>query len=234
MVSGRFAELILNGVKTTTIRLGKVIPKSSLVIIHSEGRPIAEAVIKSVVYKKVGELTEEDAKRDGYRSLEELLKDLERIYNVKISPEDIVTVIEFEVVKRLSDINPEDVYLGFSPQTIVLLANRYLRNSLSDEERKVIEALLRYRSIRTASIKLYGSLQKRWIIRRVLRMLLAKLIDRGIIEVDDKSIERLAAISGFWRRYLYEKRGKSGSVVKGAYDDRGREEEERGEQEEKK
>lgn len=52
MVKGKFAELILAGKKTTTIRLGKVVPRSSEVIIHSNGRPIAEAKIKNTMLQK--------------------------------------------------------------------------------------------------------------------------------------------------------------------------------------
>jgi len=206
MVKGKFAKLILEGVKTTTIRLGRVIPKSSEVIIHSEGRPIAEARIKNVVYKKVKELTEDDARRDGYPSLEDLLRDLRNIYKVDIGAEDEVTIIEFEVVKRLDKLDDADPYLGLEPHTIALLANRYLGDQLTEEEKNVVGALLKHKSIRTASIKLFGTLNKRWAIRRVLKRLLAKLIDRGVISVSEEALQKLAMISGFWRSYLAKRR----------------------------
>ncbi|MEM0489993.1 MAG: ASCH domain-containing protein [Ignisphaera sp.] len=208
MVKGRFARLILEGVKTTTTRLGKVIPRLRTVIIHSDGKPIAEALIKNVTYKKVCELTDEDAKRDGYNSVEELLNDLRNIYGRDIHQEDVVSIIEFEITKKFSDINPKDIYLGFSPHTIAILANRYLKDVLDEEEKRIVEYILRYRSIRTTALKLFGSLEKRWIIRKTLRKLLAKLLDRKVINVDDNTIEKLAEISTFWRRYLMEKKNR--------------------------
>lgn len=207
MVKGRFAKLILSGVKTTTIRLGKVIPKCREIIIHSEGRPIAEAKIKNTIYKKVKELTDEDAKKDGYSSVDELLNDLKNIYGVDIKPDDDVTIIEFEVTRKFSDIDIADPYLGFSPHTIALLANRYLKDSLTDEEKKIIDGVLRYRSIRTTAMKLFKSLSKRWIVRLVLKRLLAKLIDRGVISIDEETLNKLSSVSIFWRKYLIRKKG---------------------------
>ncbi|MEM3980342.1 MAG: ASCH domain-containing protein [Ignisphaera sp.] len=205
MIKGKFARLILTGKKTTTIRLGRVVPKSSEVIIHSNGRPIAEAKIKNIIYKKVKELKEEDAIRDGYSSLQELLSDLRNIYKVDINPDDEVTIIEFEVTKKFDDIDISDIYLGFSPHTIAVLANRYLRDVMSKDERNVVEHMLRYKSIRLSTIKMFGSLNKRWIIRNTLRSLLIKLIVKGIIAIDQEILEKLATISSFWRRYLVEK-----------------------------
>lgn len=213
MVKGRFARLILEGVKCTTIRLGRVIPKCSEVIIHSNGRPIAEAKIKNVIYKKVKELTEEDAKKDGYSSLHELLDDLKRIYRREVGSEDDVTIIEFEVVKNLSDIDVNDVYLGFAPTTIALLASRYLKNMLTDEEKAVTEGILRYKSIRATTIRLYGSLERRWFIRKLLRRLLVKLIDKEVIKVDNETLEKLAAVSGFWRQYLVQRKNRDGEKI---------------------
>jgi hypothetical protein len=211
MVKGKFAKLILEGRKTTTIRLGRVIPKAREIIIHSEGRPIAEAVITNVIYKKVKELTEEDAKHDGYESLDELLKDLKNMYGTDIKPDDEVTIIEFSVVKRFDNIDATDVYLGFSPLTIALLANRYLKNKLSGEERRIIDAILRYKSIRTVALKLYGSLNKRWVVRRTLRYLLARLVDEEVVKVDEESLKKLANISSFWRKYLEKRKAGQGT-----------------------
>jgi len=202
MVKKRFIEAILSGRKKTTIRLGRVVPKVKDIIIHSGGRPIAKAIIKNVIYKKISELTNDDAYRDGYENVDELIKDLEEIYGRKISPDDIVTIIEFDVVKRIDDIDINDIYLGFSPLDIAKLANRYLNNVLSEEEIRIIDALLRYKSIREASIKLFGSLEKRWKIRRVLRKCLALLIEKHIIKVDPQILEKLSTISKWYRGIL--------------------------------
>jgi hypothetical protein len=85
MVKKEFAELILKGVKTTTIRLGKVVPRSREIIIHSGGRPIAKAIIESIEYKKVKELTVEEANSDGYERMEWSLR-LKRNFIMDIKP----------------------------------------------------------------------------------------------------------------------------------------------------
>jgi len=211
MIKGKFAELILAGKKTTTIRLGRVVPKSNEVIIHSNGRPIAEAKIKNVTYKKIKELTDEDAKKDGYSSLQELLNDLKNIYKTDLDINIEVTVIEFEVIKRFDEIDVKDIYLGFSPHTIAVLANRYLRDILSKDERNVVNHMLRYKNIRITTIKMFGSLNKRWVTRNILRRLLAKLMDKGVINIDQGVLEKLATVSIFWRRYLRKKIGANTS-----------------------
>ncbi len=207
MVKGRFVDLILSGRKRSTIRLGKVIPRYSEVIIHGGGRPIAKARIVRVVHKKVRELTEEDARKDGYGSLDELLKDLERVYGRKISPDDTVTIIEFEVEKTFTDLNPEDVYLGLSPIDVARIAYRYLRNELSKEDLRILDAVMRYRSIREASIKLFGTLSKRWLIRKVLRRCLKRLIEKGILKVDRDKLEKVASLSPYLRDVLERSSG---------------------------
>ncbi|WP_342788264.1 ASCH domain-containing protein [Desulfurococcus sp.] len=181
MIKGRFTEYILTGKKRSTIRLGCVIPRYKEVFIHGGGRPVAKAMITSVVYKRVCQLTEEDAHRDGYSSVEELLKDLEKVYNRKIAPSDVVTIIEFEVIKSLLDLSMQDIYMGLSPADIASLAYRYLEKELSKDELRIIDAVIKHGSIREASLKLYGSLNKRWIIRRTLRNCLRILIEKGII-----------------------------------------------------
>jgi len=194
MIKGRFVEALMNGVKRATIRLGHVVPRYRDVIIHGGGRPVAKAVITNVIYKKVRDLTDEDAKKDGYNSVKELIEDLERIYNRKISSDEEVTIIEFEVTAALNQLKDDDVYLGLSPVDIAALARRYLWNALNENERKIIDSVLRYRSIRETSIKLFGSLNKRWIVRRVLRKCLRELVERKLIRVQhghgDEEIKR--------------------------------------------
>ncbi|MEM1608187.1 MAG: ASCH domain-containing protein, partial [Ignisphaera sp.] len=210
------ADLILSGLKTTTIRLGRVVPKSKEVIIHSGGRPVAKAVIEGVEYKRVGELSDEDAKRDGYQSVDELIKSLERIYKTKISSNDIVTIIRFRVVKKFNEIDTDDVYLGLEPIDIARLAHRYIFDELSEKDRRIVEEMLRSRSIRTVAIKMFGSLNKRWIVRKTLRKCLAKLVWKGVIKVDEDSLRKLAEVSGFWKRvyldYVKSRRGEEGST----------------------
>ena len=208
MVKGRFVKDILEGRKRATIRLGKVVPRYDEVIIHGGGRPIAKARIVRVVHKRVRELTEEDARKDGYSSVEELIRDLEKIYGVKLSSDDYVTIIEFEVVQRLDNLNPEDVYLGLSPVDLARIAYRYLRNELSPNDLRILDAVMRYRSIREAAIRLFGSLGKRWIIRKVLRRCLRRLIEKGILEVDRDKLREVAQISPVLRDVVEKEGGE--------------------------
>jgi hypothetical protein len=53
--------------------------------------------ITDVGIKRLGELTESDARRDGFCSLDELFETLMDIYP-RIEPQDPVTIIGFEVV----------------------------------------------------------------------------------------------------------------------------------------
>ncbi len=180
MMRGEYARLLLSGQKRATIRLGKVIPKYDEVIIHSWGRPIAKAKITKVTYKKVRELTDEDAKKDGFNSKEELIKELRRVYG-DVKPNDLVTIIELEIIQRFDELIPEDPYLGLKPADIGRLALRYLRNDLSNEELKILEELGKGKSIRQVAKELTGSPLNRGRVRSILRRALALLIKKGII-----------------------------------------------------
>lgn len=131
--------------------------------------------------------------------LQELLNDLKNIYKADIDIDTAVTVIEFEVIKKFDEIDIRDTYLGFSPHTIAVLANRYLRDILSKDERNIVEHMLRYKSIRATTVKLFGSLDRKWITRSILRRLLKKIIDKGIINIDQGVLEKLAAVCIFGR-----------------------------------
>ncbi len=181
MVKGKFVDDILRGRKRATIRLGKVNVKYKELIVHGGGRPVAKVRVKNVVYKRVRELTDEDARLDGFRSVRELIAELEKVYGKKLSPDDYVTIIEFEVVQDLSKLEPEDPYLGLEPGDIARLGLRYLGDELSEEERKILRDLTMTNSIRATAYRLYGDLGKRWRVRRVLRRVLNELLRRGLI-----------------------------------------------------
>ena len=181
MVKGDFVDLILQGKKTTTIRLGRVIPRYDEMIIHGGGRPVAKVKVKNIVVKRVKELTDEDARKDGFSSVDELVKNLEEVYETKISGDDIVTIIEFEVVQRFDKLVPEDPYLGLQPADVARLAMRYLRSELSREELKILEKVAKRNSIRAVTIELFGTLNRRWYVRKILRKCLRMLLSRGIL-----------------------------------------------------
>ncbi len=179
MIKGKYIDDILSGRKKATIRLGKWRPKFDEVIFHGGGRPFAIAKITKVEYKKVNELTEEDAKMDGFGSLKELLSDLKKVYP-NLREDDYVTIIHFEVLKKLTEVDREDPYMGLSPVDVARLALRYL-DDLTDEEKKVFKLLTEVGSLREASIRLYGNISKRWIIRKKLKRALMRMIEKGLI-----------------------------------------------------
>ncbi len=179
MVKGRYVEKILSGEKKATIRLGIVKPKYDEVFIHGGGRPVALAKIVRVYHKKISDLTDNDALKDGFSSKKELLKELKRNYD-KLNPDDYVTIIEFEVIKKLSELDYKDPWLGLKPAEIARIGLRYCTD-LSDEEKRVLEDLTRTESLRKTAIRLYGNISKRWIIRKILRRVLKRLVEKGIL-----------------------------------------------------
>ncbi len=180
MVKGKYVEAILSGRKRATIRVGIVKPKYNELIIHGGGKPVAKVRITNIVYKKVRDLTDHDAKLDGFNSREELLRELERVYGF-VKPEDNVTIIEFEVIQDLSKLEIADPYMGLTPQDIARISLRYLSNILKDEEKKILKSLTETGSIRMTAIHLFGTLDARWRVRRVLKKALNELVKMGII-----------------------------------------------------
>ena len=180
MVRGEFVKPILEGVKKATIRLGIVVPKYDEIIIHGGGRPIAKARITEVIHKKVSELTDSDAALDGFSGREELIEALKKVYG-RVSPDDVVTIIKFEVIQRLDEVKSDDIYCGLNPSDIARVYLRYLRESVGEEEGKILELLSRGLSIREVAKKLYGSPEKRFRVRRAVRKALRELISRGIL-----------------------------------------------------
>lgn len=112
-----FADQLRHGRKQATIRLGDKSHKYKkghvvLVTIGQENAPrekIFQAVIDSVVVKKVYDLTPREIEMDNpeFRLLEDELRFLERIYNRDISTEDLVTVLRFsQIIERPGDLPP--------------------------------------------------------------------------------------------------------------------------------
>lgn len=189
MIRGKYAKRILEGVKRTTIRRGIVRPKYDEVIIHSGGRPICRAKIIRVDHKKVKELTDFDAVKDGFGDLLELLEELDKLYG-EIDPNEWVTIIEFRVVERISELEAKHPYLGLEPVEIAELSLKYLGDQLDSREQRIFMELIRSRSLRKVAKKLYGSPLNRKEIRRSLKRALRMLIERGVIEVEDDKFIR--------------------------------------------
>lgn len=111
-----FADQLRHGRKQATIRLGDKSHKYRkghvvMVTIGMENGPrekIFQAVIDSVVVKKVYDLTPREIEMDNpeFRLLEDELRFLEQIYNRDISTEDLVTVLRFsQIVERPGDLS---------------------------------------------------------------------------------------------------------------------------------
>jgi len=176
MMKGEYAEAVLSGVKRATIRLGIVKPKYREVMLHAGGKPIAIIEIERVFHKKVKELTDKDAQLDGFKNREELLKALRKAYN-GLSEDDWVTILEFKLIK---EVKLEGNMQSLTPVEIARIALRY--NVLSDEEeRKLLEEVVRCGSLRKAAIKLYGTIERRWVIRRVLKKAIRLLKEKGVL-----------------------------------------------------
>ncbi|RLE49316.1 MAG: hypothetical protein DRJ31_05380 [Candidatus Methanomethylicota archaeon] len=97
-----YKEKIASGQKTSTIRLKTNLRKGDEVEILSGGFKVGIARIVSVESKLVCELTDEDARRDGFRDKRELMKALKRYYG-ELKGEDRVHVIGFEIVCKNSE-----------------------------------------------------------------------------------------------------------------------------------
>ncbi len=181
MLKGEYVDKLLKGEKKSTIRRGFVIPKYKEMIVHGGGRPVAVIRVTRVVRKKIKDLTDEDAKRDGIENREKLIEELKRAYK-DLKEDELVTIIEFEVVRRLDNLEPEDPWMGLKPVEIARLALRYL-DDLSEDEKNVLMTMTRAGSIRETALKLYGTIEARWKVRRVLKRALNELIKRGILGV---------------------------------------------------
>lgn len=177
MLKAKYIPLILNGSKKSTIRLGKINVRSKELYINSGGKKFAKAIVKEVKYKTVRELTNEDAKLDGFDNREELIKEL-RCHYGEISDDDWVTIIIFDALEILNI--DERKYEGMKPKQISKLALRYL--PLDEREEMIHRKIIEYGSIRKAARKIYGSLQMRWKIRSVLNKAYKELVEREIIK----------------------------------------------------
>lgn len=180
MLKREYAEKLLSGEKKATIRYGVVRVKYPEVIIHAGGRPVAKARITFTRVKRVDDLTDEDARLDGFPDKETLLRELRRVYG-DLRRDDYVTIIGLEAVQRFGEEASEDPYGGLDPVDLARIALRYLGDELSPEEREVLLEVTRRGSIRLAALSLYGSIHKRWRVRRVLRKARDLLVGKGVL-----------------------------------------------------
>jgi hypothetical protein len=182
MFSKKYLNELLSGSKLTTIRAGNVRYRpGDIVLVYCGGLVLGRARILRVERKKLIDLTEEDARRDGFSSLQELLKALKQHYP-NIRRDTPLTLIEFEWVERfetpLSDTEYSWNY-DREPLEVAKLALEKL-NDLSFEERIVLETFVKTGSIRKAARKL-GGLSTRPLVRGVLKRAAERLASMGLI-----------------------------------------------------
>ncbi len=180
MLKKKYADLLLEGRKKATVRLGIVRPRYNELLVHAGGKPVAKVRVTSVEVKKVRDLTDEDARRDGFSSRIELVEELRRVYG-DVGEDDYVTILGLEVVQRFDELETEDPYMGLEPADIARMALRYLGDKLSREEREILLDLTRTNSIRLTAIRLYGGIHRRKRVRRALRRALEELVRLGLI-----------------------------------------------------
>jgi len=171
-VRRRHAREILAGRKRATVRVGYVEPEGDTVVLYCGGEPLARLRILEVRHKRLGELSDEDARLEGLSSADELRRELRRIYG-DLGPETPVSVIVFEVAERFGrEARP-------GPVKIAKLA---LSSGveLSEEERRVLQAVLTTGSVKGAAAALYGACGRR-IVKRVLRDVERRLRERGLL-----------------------------------------------------
>ena len=175
----RFRRQLLSGEKRVTVRLHTTLKEGDRVLIHCGGEILGEGVIEKVERKRPDELTEEDAKADGFRSLAELIGEIKRLYgNV-----DRVFVIRFSMKPFSQGKHPHNFYYGQADlREIAELALKNLQ--LEERDKQILQLFLKSGSIIKAAKRL-GGLRKRGIIREVLRKCYRELVVKGVIDGDE-------------------------------------------------
>ncbi|AFK23116.1 ASCH domain-containing protein [Pyrococcus sp. ST04] len=141
LVDNKYKKKIMSGKKVTTIRYGSYEAKPGsevYLVITPSDTAIAKVRITKIEKKKVRELTNEDAKLDGFSDVRELMRELNKIYG-ELYGDDEVTIIGFEVVKTFESGIPLKWLKGLNykePEEIVELffKNKEKLNIAKDTE----------------------------------------------------------------------------------------------------
>ncbi|WP_461862911.1 ASCH domain-containing protein [Thermococcus sp.] len=130
LIDSSYKSRILRGDKVTTIRYGRyeVKPGSEVYLaVRPSDTVVVKVRITEVVKKKVRELTDDDARKDGFRDVKELLRALNKIYG-ELSGDDEVTIIGFRVIKRYDGGIPLKWLKGLNYREPEEIARLYLEN----------------------------------------------------------------------------------------------------------
>lgn len=95
-----YGKSIALGVKVATVRLNSGVRIGDVVDIIAGRAYLGSALITSVDVKKVSQLTDEDAKLDGFKSREDLIRELKNIYGRVLTDSTEVKVIRFKLLGR--------------------------------------------------------------------------------------------------------------------------------------
>ncbi len=166
--SRKHGKLILEGKKRATFRRRTTAKEGDVLYVHAGGKIIGRAKIRSVELKSVDDITDEDAKMDGFESREELMKEIRNIYG----DVDRLYLIKFDF-EPIEAQNPYSFHYG--DEDLADIARKALeRLDLDEREREVLEIFLKSGSIRKTAAKL-GGWKMRGEVRKVLRKCLKKL-----------------------------------------------------------
>ncbi len=165
-----YLDKLLLGIKKSTIRVGKMnVSVGDELYVHCGGYVIGRIKVTNIIHKKVSELTDDDARKDGFINLRQLLNHLKKHYH-KLSPDTIVTILEFEWLEIFKNrvTSEEFAYKGMDVKEIVKKALEKYSNKFNEKEKALLKLVLEEGSIRKAAQRL-GSLSKRKVIRKVIR-----------------------------------------------------------------
>ncbi|MDT7890123.1 MAG: ASCH domain-containing protein [Desulfurococcales archaeon] len=94
-----YAENILKGEKRSTIRLRSSYKVGEVVDVYVGTARVGRAVIRHIERKRLSELSDEDARIDGFRDRAELLRELMRIYGKRVlSKNPELYIIHFQLL----------------------------------------------------------------------------------------------------------------------------------------
>ena len=162
MLKARYWPLVKEGKKTITIRRNTKLQPGDLVEIHAGGKIRGVAKILHIYEKKLDEIGEEEAKKEGM-AVDRLKRELERIYGKNAT----LKIIEFELLKIYDP--PKDPerrrYGDYSPQEI---ARRAIEEGIArEEDKEILLAVAKTGSIRAVAQSM-GGLKHRRRIRKIL------------------------------------------------------------------
>ncbi len=83
----------------TTVRLRTSVKEGEIVEVYVGHARVGRALIKKVIKKKLSEVSDEEVQKDGFRSKDDFIKALARIYGrsvIESNPD--VYVIEFQLL----------------------------------------------------------------------------------------------------------------------------------------